>query len=199
MVNTRANWVGMAAGLIALFVMPLVSLAQEAPADVPQRERRPQRGLFGPRNPPAGESQSLNLTLVLYGVYDDNFTGDDNVTGEVAEPSSIDPRFQESGYRTGLYANLAYQRRWDRASVAATGGSAAAYYPGVSDGILASHNASLGVTAPLGRRTTLSGTQTASYAPFSYNLFPAFPGPEPGGARQSRCRASTIRFRIATS
>lgn len=142
-----------------------------------EQARRPYRGLFGsgPENPDRTESLVLNASI--FGGYDNNLTA--GTTGV----APIDPRFQGSGYRVGMSANLSYSKQWERASFGAIGGSAFSYYPDVQepfvaqDTTLGSYNGGVGFSAPLGERTTLRASQTAGYSPaYTLGVFPALPG-----------------------
>lgn len=150
---------------------------EEGQSTQPEPVRRPYRGLFGAESENPNRTESLDLTASVFGGYDDNLTAD--ATGGTA----IDSRFQVSGYRVGMGANLSYSKQWERASFSAMGGSAFGYYPDVEDSFevrdsfIGSYSGGLGFSAPLGERTTLRASQTAGYSPaYTLGVFPLLPG-----------------------
>jgi hypothetical protein len=156
------------AGAIALCVWAMSGAvsAQDEPA------RRPYRGLFGARQTSVDRGTTLDFTASAVGAYDNNESGS-------PDAGAVDPRFQVSGPRSGLSATLAYARRSERGAFNLAGGSAVSFFPELDQRPLASHNASVGFVAPLGRRTSLSASQGFAYSPtYAFGVFPPLPGEE---------------------
>ena len=91
---------------LAVLALPLAAAAQSAAL----QNHRPYRALFG-GDP--NDSQAVNLNVQLDGGYDDNVLARNR--------TSVDPRYQKSGYFTGASASVSYQHAGDDVSFGLTG------------------------------------------------------------------------------
>ena len=115
---------------------------------------RPSRGLFGGA---AAADQSVNLTISLVEAFDDNLQAD--VTS--VSPTNV----KASGFYTGLAPTLDFASRGQRVRLNATMGSNLRYYREGNRLVSVGHSAAAGLSARIARRTTLSLSQSVSYAP----------------------------------
>ena len=134
---------------LALLALPLAAAAQSAPLN-----QRPYRAIFG-GDP--NDSEAVNLNVQLDGGYDDNVLA--------RNQTSIDPRYQKSGYFTGASAAVSYQHSGDDLSFGLNGFAAVRYYPDVSHMLSQSDGVSGYVTVRPLTKTTLHTSAGFSWAP----------------------------------
>ncbi len=126
------------------------------------------RGLFGGVSS-GTERDASALAISITESYDDNLLGDVAPVTEIAQ--------QQSGFYTGLTADLNYHAGSGDLQFAATGSTNIRYFPSEDRVYGVGHSAGAGVSARFGQRTTLLANQTVSYMPsYLYQLF-ATPAP----------------------
>ncbi len=145
--------------------------ASAAFAQTPGAPSSPAGGLFGGAVRGAAADRSLNLSMSLVEAFDDDLQGD--VTGIQATSA------RSSGFYTALTPNLDVASRGRRVQVNATIGSNMRYYGDLNRLVSVGHSAAGGFSAQLTRRTTLSLSQSISYAPSSSRLFGLFASAAP--------------------
>ncbi len=156
-----------AACAVALFVCT-PALAQRPRPD------RAYRGLFGGNGADPNSSESFDVSISLFGAYDDNVLADRSQGG-------LDPRFQKSGGYAGGTLSLDYSKKAGRAAFDFTGGTSYRYYPSIKEMNGFNYWASVGFSAKLSSRTDFRATESASYSPFySFGGFPGLAPSVPG-------------------
>lgn len=156
-----------------LVVAAAVMLVSSVGADVwaqstrDPRAAKPYRGLFGGNNAPDENGQVLDLTLGLFGGYDDDIGGGQ---GTSASSSSA----QASSKYLGGSTQLRYRRSaLQRFGIEASGGTSSSLYTDIDNLVATSANAGLGLNWSINTRTRLSLSQSVAYSPFySYAVFP---------------------------
>ena len=155
----------------SLFVVFMAVLCGAATASA--QVRRPYRGLFGGESAAQGSATLLEFDLSLGGGYDDS------VFGETA--GTIDDSTWDGGLFGRVAATLTFTKETDRASVGATVGTDARYFPRAEPDFFGAYTASLGGRLPLGRESYLTASQRVSYQPFlALDLFPSVSVPAIG-------------------
>jgi hypothetical protein len=127
---------------------------------------RPFRGLFG-----LGDEgrKGLDVSGSLFGAYDDNLTA-------TLPGASIDPRFQRSGEYAGATGQLSFNWQGERAAFNSWAGSSTSYYPDEASHFVTSYTGGAGVTAPLGRRSSIRVSESVIYTPyFLFGFLPSVP------------------------
>ncbi|MBP7569176.1 MAG: hypothetical protein KBA95_03840 [Acidobacteria bacterium] len=179
-------WIALAPGLAGAAQLPEQPPSGQQPpttASTPQEpatpelpplvpRRRPHGAVFGPRAADAAARQVLDLSVALFGAYDDNA-----LSGQ-GGGAARDPRLQVNGTFGGATGNLSFTRRWRRMTLAATGMTAFRYYPDLTELSSASHNGTVGVVVNLTPRTVLSVGGGIGYSP--YYSFAPLEGVNPG-------------------
>jgi hypothetical protein len=153
----------------------VVALSVCTPA-LAQRPRpdRAYRGLFGGNGADPNSSQSFDVSISLFGAYDDNVLADRGQGG-------VDPRYQKSGGYGASTLSFDYSKRVGRGSVDLSAGTSYRYYPSIKELNGFSYFASVGFSAKLGGRTTLNATESGSYMPyFAFSPFSGVTPQEPG-------------------
>lgn len=141
-----------ASAALAWLLLAAMAQAQDVTA------ARPYKGVFGGAAPAPGVTHSLDLSLSLAAVHEDN-------GGSGAADVS---RFEQTGAYQSMTAGLAYSWLGNGRQIGGSLGTDARYYD--SDGTLLSVNryAGLGASLALGRRARVSGNQTVSCAPLHF-------------------------------
>ena len=147
------------AGLVVASTIP--ALAQtEAPA-------RQYQGVFGRITENPNSRQQMDLTVSLYGGYDDNVLADEGGVGN--------PAFMRSGWLTGLSGDLSYARQLRRVSLGVRGGTYLRYMPAFKKFISVSQaSGAIDFSASLSSSTRLHAAQSLAHRPYRHLLF--FPG-----------------------
>ena len=161
---------------IVVCLAGLLGLPGGALAQTPRPER-PYRGLFGGGEGGSGSEQSLSANASFGGGWDDNILLD--LPG--ASAGSIDPRLARSGTVGSFDGSLVYSVNKDRGSFGASLGSSTRYYPNQSITFVTSHGASVGGATRLGQRTSINGSSSVGYQPYTFtSLFPLLFNPVAG-------------------
>jgi hypothetical protein len=132
--------------------------------------------LFGGASSDPAIHHSLDLTLSVSGVYDDNAGADSGVGAGGADVSPL----LASGFYTSLEPGLTYDWTARRMRFGARAGSSLRYYADQEDFVGAGHFGAFNFSAGSGR-TQLSVRQTVGYSPaYFYGLLPSLPASEVG-------------------
>jgi hypothetical protein len=135
----------------------ILSLGATRPAFA-QRANGPYAGLFGGQDT-TEQSQGLNLTMSLFGAYDQN-------SFPASEASNlVDPRLKENGASIGATGSLQYLRRGDRGLFTWSGGGTAQDYA-TSPGVLGAYNSATTLSLKMGPTLMLNANAGAAYSPF---------------------------------
>jgi hypothetical protein len=147
------------------------------PSALAQRPRpdREYRGLFGGNGADPKSNQAFDMSVSLYGGYDDNVLADQQQGGYT------DPRFQvPSGYGAASLS-LDYSKRTGRVTFDFSGGTEYRYYGNVKEMTGFNWYGTAGFSAKLSSRTDFRATESASYTPYySFAPFPGLSPPVPG-------------------
>lgn len=147
-----------------------------APSAFAQRPRpeRPYRGLFGGNGANPNSSQQLDVSVSLFGSYDDN------VLATTPQGGAADPRFQQSGGYGSGSISLDYTKKAGAATFDFSGGTSYRYYRSLEELNGFNSFASIGLSAKLTAKTDLRLTESAAYSP--YYSFSPLPGARPPSA-----------------
>lgn len=127
---------------------------------------RPYRALFGGATTDPTMHQSLDVTLSVAQVYDDNALADSGGT----RPASA---LQVSGFYTSLSPGVSYKWSGRQAQFNTTIGSSLRYYAKQQEFIGSSYFAGVGFSSGFGR-SQLAASQTESYSPvYLFGLLPS--------------------------
>ena len=166
--------------LIVVAASLALSCGGTASAQSQQGEpEKPFRGLFGGNEADLRSRQALDFRFSLYGAWEENVT----TLLDSAEytPSRFESLLNMTGYYAGATSSLSYSRRGKRFSFNAVGGAHFRYYTEQQEFSNASDWASVGFSASLSPKTTLSASQGVSYSPYYSNgFFPMLTAPVPG-------------------
>ena len=119
--------------------------------------------------------QSLAVSATVAQAYDDDVP--------LALAGTIDPTgLGLGGHSTMLIGGVDYSWRIGQVRAGTTGASSLRYFSSGNEVRAINHSAGLGISAPLGRRTSLFANQIASYSPsYLFGLFPQDTVASPGG------------------
>ena len=135
------------------------------PCAFAQAPARPSRGVFEGATADPSTRETLSLSVSAAEAYDDNLQAD-----AAGQPGS--PIFQTSGFFTSLAPAVTFESRGNHVQVSATAASNLRYYGDLHELVALNHSVGAGVSAQLGRPTTLFVNQAISYAPaYLYGLF----------------------------
>jgi len=156
--------------LVALMTaVPEVANGQWQPQP---RPARPYRGLFASGT--AETSQSLIGNATLGGGYDDNILFE---AGQVGGGGG-NPLIGQSGAIGSADGSLFYTLSTPRVGLGSSFATMFRYFPGTRDPSLVAHNANLGASFKMGRRTTLLAGQSVQYQPYMFTaIFGLLPSP----------------------
>ena len=126
-----------------------------------QRETGPFAGLFG-GNRGADRAQTLDLRGAFFGAYDDNVLN----VGDNPSPTSVDPRFQQSGLAGGASASLAYNGQTDHVRLQVSGEGSLREYAAGHNISAATYGANTGLAANFGPKFAIEARGGYFYAPF---------------------------------
>jgi hypothetical protein len=141
-----------------------------------QSGARPYRALFGGAAADPSVHHSLDLSLSVAGVYDDNAAAD---TGAGSGGAAVSPLLA-SGFYTSLEPGVTYDWTARRARFSARAGSNLRYYADQQDFVGAGHFGAFDFSAGAGR-TQMSVRQSVSYSPtYFYGILPSLPSSEAG-------------------
>jgi opacity protein-like surface antigen len=162
--------------MLRCFVRAVVAVSVAAfagaptPAVAQEPVQRPFRRIFGNFPVRANSPQTLDVTVSMFGAYDDNVLAEQTPGG--------DPRFGEAGAYPGGTADVRYVRRARRFVLTGTGTTALQFYT-QSGGETTDqhHGASVELEVPSGALGRLRVAQTAAYATY-YTLL-GLPGGRP--------------------
>ena len=163
---------------VVLLTVVLLSVAVEAlgqgVVSAPSPGSPPSPGLFGGIQPDANAKKRADVKVSLVHGYDEDVP---QVLIPTLDPSSL----QSGGFSTSFMSDFSFASRSNRVDVGVNAGTVVRYYAEAHDTRLLGHNAGVGVSWRLPKRTTLLANQSAAYTPtYLFGLFPAPGNIEPG-------------------
>lgn len=164
--------------VLALLASAVPLWAQSSQQAKPLGPEKPFRGLFGGNEADPRSRQALDLRVSLYGGWEES-----RITP--VDPDAVPPRLESlinmTGYHAGETTSLTYIRRGRRVTFNASAGGHVRYYIDQEEFSNTSDWASVGFSASLSPKTTLSATQGVTYSPYYSNgFFPLLTGLVPG-------------------
>ena len=151
----------------------LVLTTAGAGAALAQSTGSTSRPVFGGAGGGSDIGKTIDLTLDAAEVYDQNLTAEAGITS----PSA----FQVSGFYTLLAPQLRFKSNGTRFQLIASADSNARYFGQTNDFAVTSYDAGVGFNAQMTTRTSVSVSQSVTYAPsYLYGLFARLATPGAG-------------------